>query len=263
MFTPGNLFNSLSPENSLLLSSSVISFPSFWAYVKSLNLSKEKLLTTVQKLSFLEKITMSCSTAARLPVSLANEKDQIIAFSAVPYDPKNPLHFNVLRTIYVKLTGNYNCPAKGAHWELIGFTRDPAKDLRSVGMLGLLQILAFLNIYESFIKEAYEFSTKDLNRPPLCSSLLGATLITIELAKTSKLNQMIMNQRSAINAINNVYFAIFYNIYKECREKERQAVNSYTSIYRQIKKAAQKDPRALVETFNQGIQEFNAARGLL
>jgi hypothetical protein len=45
-----------------------------------------------------------------------------------------------------------NVPRRGGHWQDIGFQGDdPATDLRSVGMLGLLQMLAFLETNQQLV----------------------------------------------------------------------------------------------------------------
>ena len=101
---------------------------------------------------------------------------QIACVAATPFDDTNPLHVRLLQvgpvapsgthrrrsrrrvrpgkragaapppgraqTVWRRLTGESagRCPRRGAHWERLGFQGlDPATDLRSCGMLGLLQ----------------------------------------------------------------------------------------------------------------------------
>ena len=49
-----------------------------------------------------------------------------------PLADENPLHFDVLLSLYKLLTGSkLDCPRYGSHWEQIGFQgNDPATDLR-------------------------------------------------------------------------------------------------------------------------------------
>ena len=39
-----------------------------------------------------------------------------------PFDNENPIHFQVLITLYKQFTGSkLDCPRYGSHWEQIGF----------------------------------------------------------------------------------------------------------------------------------------------
>lgn len=63
----------------------------------------------------------------------------------------------MLYTFYINLTGKKNCVRYGDHWEKVGFQgRDPATDLRGVGMFGVLQMIAFISFHLDFIVKIYE-----------------------------------------------------------------------------------------------------------
>ena len=65
-------------------------------------------------------------------MNLEEEKKLIFAICKKPLADENPLHFEVLLTLYKLLTGSkLDCPRYGSHWEQIGFQgNDPATDLR-------------------------------------------------------------------------------------------------------------------------------------
>ena len=54
--------------------------------------------------------------------SLHQERDLIFALALCMFRNEEPMHIQVLQTIYKKLTGTkLDCPRYGNHWELIGF----------------------------------------------------------------------------------------------------------------------------------------------
>lgn len=238
----------------------LVDFASAWNVVRNLNLAPQKRQVasqTVKKGGFLSKIFAGCS-ASKLPANLASERDQILAFAKVPYIEDEELHYDMLRTIFIKLTDNYNCPRYGPHWEMIGFQgRDPASDLRSVGMLGVLQILAFLSSHFEIMKEAFTFSLKDKKNPPLCSCMLGITLIVMDLVRDGKLNGQINSQRSAINAINNMYFAIYYKLYSAYRVKDNP-IQDYPILLREVTESAKRNPSRILQDFLSNLENGRA-----
>ena len=58
----------------------------------------------------------------RLNPMLEEEKNLVFATSKKQLDNENPLHFQVLNTLYKQFTGSrIDCPRYGSHWEQIGF----------------------------------------------------------------------------------------------------------------------------------------------
>ena len=58
----------------------------------------------------------------RLNPMLEEEKKLVFATSKKQLDNENPLHFQVLNTLYKQFTGSrLDCPRYGSHWEQIGF----------------------------------------------------------------------------------------------------------------------------------------------
>ena len=86
-----------------------------------------------QTSSILSWIKCSCFHP-RININLEEEKKLIFAICKKPLADENPLHFEVLLTLYKLLTGSkLDCPRYGSHWEQIGFQgNDPATDLRGI-----------------------------------------------------------------------------------------------------------------------------------
>ena len=57
-------------------------------------------------------------------------------------------HERILFSIYMQLTGDDRCGRTGQHWIDIGFqNEDPQTDIRGSGILGLIQLLYFTEVY--------------------------------------------------------------------------------------------------------------------
>ena len=58
----------------------------------------------------------------RMNRHLHNERNLIFALALCMFRNDEPIHINILMTIYKRLTGtSLDCPRYGNHWELIGF----------------------------------------------------------------------------------------------------------------------------------------------
>lgn len=105
------------------------------------------------------------------------------------------------------------CLRYGSHWESIGFQgRDPATDLRGAGLLGLLQILAFLENYKIFIKQSQELA--ESLHFPLSITLINITTFVLIALKDNKLNALINKEDSVLSVVNKLYFAGFSQFFK-------------------------------------------------
>jgi len=230
----------------------LISFMDAWQTIKNLDLREEKKLVNKDlnsNLSIFDKLFKPCASS-KLPPALMGERDQIFAYAKVGFNNDDDLHFEMLRTIYIKFTDNYGtCPRFGSHWQQIGFQdRDPATDLRSVGMLGMLQILAFLSSHLELVKNIYKYSIDETHHFPLCIALLGVSKIMLEMLREGKLTSQINSQRSVINTINNVYFAIFYRIVIIYKVKKYTAGN-YGEVLGEVTTYAKTNPTKILKEF--------------
>lgn len=133
-----------------------------------------------------------CSTTKMSRPGLLTERDQILAFSRVPFNDREEFHFQILYTIFCQLKDTDHCLRYGHHWEEIGFQgTDPATDLRGVGMLGLLQMLAFVLQYKDYLKECLRYSEDETYNFPMCVTLINITGFTLEWLQQNRLNEQI------------------------------------------------------------------------
>lgn len=238
---------------------SLIHFSEAWKTVKGLDLSKEVEKIAPQPttyMSFFQKLFSAC-LEPRLSASILTERDHIIAFTKVKYDPTNEFHFRMIHTIYTIMTNEPECRQKGSHWETIGFqSTDPSTDLRSVGMLGVLQILAFITFHKEFlVKGVLPLLKIDEYTFPLCASLLGITKEAVTALRSGKLNSMIRETKSVINCLNNYYFAIFFKFFMVYK-LNNLTISDYGHIFPTIVEECHQNPEKTVSEFNTTISIF-------
>ena len=70
-----------------------------------------------------------------------------ISLSQMQLSNEDPIHFEALHTLYLRLMGSaLNCRHYGPHWKDIGFQGvDPAEDLKEVGLFGVMQLINALD----------------------------------------------------------------------------------------------------------------------
>ncbi|KAL4445995.1 hypothetical protein ABPG74_010987 [Tetrahymena malaccensis] len=245
----------------------LINFIDAWSDFKKQNLSeyKKQIVTSSQEkkqFSVFEFLNSFCGVVNPniSSVELLNERDQIFAIAKLQFDDEQPLHFQILYSVFCNLTNNYNCPRIGSHWEQIGFQgKNPGTDLRGAGMLGLLQILAFVSHYKEYIVDVLKYSHDPIHNFPLCITLINVTDIVLQACREQKLNSLINKEKSVISVFNNFYFATFYFLFSQYKAKQ-YTVNRFDELKKDIEVAVKHNPKKTLEDFKQAIQQYYKLR---
>ena len=168
--------------------------------------------------SALFKSWLRCSCSFSLSPVLEEEKKLVFAVSKRPFDDENPLHFQVLLTLYKLFTGSkIDCPRYGSHWEQIGFQgTDPATDLRGVGCLGILHPLYLVMTPEllPLAKDIYKLSLSENQNFPLMVLSINVTRIALHALRDGILDRQVEQENSIWSALNFFYVATLFHIYK-------------------------------------------------
>ena len=116
--------------------------------------------TTVQKLTWKVKGPPSIRFEEG-----KTQRDVMFRIAKVPLllPPRSSLpltHARILQSLYRNITGSKRDVAlSGKHWETIGFqSGDPGRDLRSSGMLSLIQMLRLLEIDQRLVRSLWFMS---------------------------------------------------------------------------------------------------------
>ena len=152
------------------------------------------------------RLFKQCTGKLSVAPRLRPERDTIFALAKLQLDYANPVHSRILNTIYVELTNSNN-----VHWETIGFqSPNPQTDLRAAGMLGLLQILYYIDMYPDSLVAFYKISTNKVTEFPFAVSLLGWTAFALTSLREGRLSSIINQKGSVIDVFNAFYCSCFW-----------------------------------------------------
>ena len=153
---------------------------------------------------------------------------------------------------YVKLTGNTQCQMYGGHWRDIGFQdSNPYTDLRALGMFGPLQMLAFVEYHKDLLVEIWKYTQDDeRNRKkfPLSTTMLNMSQLALNSLRLGKLSSMIKKRTTVISAVNQLYFALLWEVYREFRFNGK-TIEDYGYIKKELERRVVADPGGLVLSF--------------
>ncbi|CAD8105680.1 unnamed protein product [Paramecium sonneborni] len=214
---------------------------------------KDQIEFIQKNTSFLDKI-FGCFSIHLKSTRLISEKNQVCLMSQLSFDDNNECHFRILYTIYCQLMTTDYCLRYGSHWEMIGFQgTDPATDLRGAGILGLLQILAFISEYKIYIKQTLKLFQQI--KIPISITLINITTFVLVSLKDNKLNQLINQEDSVISVVNKLYFAGFHLLHKILK-KEQITFHTIGNHLTHIRKLIHEQPQKLIREFHSDIQRF-------
>ena len=136
--------------------------------------------------------------AVRLPLPLQRSRDAVFACARRPYDGAAPQQSELMATLYHAITGA-SPGAPGASWTDIGFQReaDFSTDLRGVGMLGPLQVLAMYERHPLAGRALQQQASQPLHPFPLMIQCLSLTAKTLHALRLGKLNRLLCQRASA------------------------------------------------------------------
>lgn len=205
----------------------------------------------------------------RINAHLEEEKKLVFATSKRPFDNENPIHFQVLITLYKQFTGSkLDCPRYGSHWEQIGFQgNDPATDLRGVGCLGLINALYFVMTPELSLlaKAVYKLSLSETQNFPLLVLSINVTRIALHALRDGILNRQIVQENSVWSALNFFYVAIMYHIY-HIWKVEHKSIKDSGYVLKDAEKFCRKNVNQAISNLNYhlvtaySVHEKQAAR---
>lgn len=149
---------------------------------------------------------------------LINDRNKVFAIALLPFNYEDTNHVQFLATIYTKLTNKFINPNNfhGNHWEKIGFQgTDPATDLRGVGMLAIYQLLyLLLTSHQRLLGESiYRLSLDSIQNFPFAAMSTNITQITMQVLRSSKLNNIMNRTSDVFRVINEFYCDLFYRLF--------------------------------------------------
>uniref|UniRef100_A0A6A7G7A0 ELMO domain-containing protein 3 n=1 Tax=Hirondellea gigas TaxID=1518452 RepID=A0A6A7G7A0_9CRUS len=166
----------------------------------------------------------------RLILELVSERDLLFCIAQCPLSNSQPLHLQMLQTIYRRLTGTrVDCQRYGPHWDIIGFQgSDPATDLRGVGLLGLLQMVSLVCGEQSqhLAGDVFALSHDQHSQFPLLVLCLNVTRITLQALREGCLNKECNSRGNVRHVLNEYFAAVLFYIYHIWRTERKSITDS-------------------------------------
>ncbi|XP_076038904.1 ELMO domain-containing protein 3-like isoform X2 [Oratosquilla oratoria] len=153
----------------------------------------------------------------KLKDELIDERNLLFAIAQCQFDNEEPIHFQVLQTIYKVLAcTTVDCPRYGNHWDVIGFQgMDPATDLRGVGLLGLVHALHLVT-HEATLplaRDVFRLSHDEVSQFPFMVLSINVTRISLQALREGQLNKECNSRGNVRHVLNEFFSAIMFHIY--------------------------------------------------
>jgi hypothetical protein len=168
----------------------------------------------------------------KLKETLVHERDVLVSIAKVPLRPATTTasepaqtaaeqiamgNGRILEAVFSGLTGKASSSSGdgGGGWEEIGFQgADPGTDLRGVGMLGAVHMLA-LATKHSVLAKALQRLSSDTGeqRFPLAATLLNVTRFVLEATRDGALHKLFNTRASVLVVADDVFCAASFDLY--------------------------------------------------
>ncbi|KAI6187896.1 ELMO domain-containing protein [Aphelenchoides besseyi] len=146
----------------------------------------------------------------------SDEKSLVITLSRISYSEEEPIHWELLSSIYGHLNPESEMPARfGDHWLTVGFQgENPATDLRGAGIFGLCQLLYIVSggLDKEFLSRTMITANDNENGFPFAVVGLNVTHMLLKLLKSGKIDRYLNKKTSLIDLLNRVYARSFLEV---------------------------------------------------
>ena len=178
--------------------------------------------TTVDSVGVGAKSSCSCLFGNGTPIMLEDRK-HFLSFAKLKFQPSNVHHGSMLHTIFFSLEG-CNVPFGSNRWMDIGFQGcHPSTDIRGTGMLGVLQLLFFIERYPTLAHQLHQLSNKESNKFPMAVTGFHLTLECMRGLRRGMFESVVRREKSVLVAMNLIYVAMMLKFYQGWK------VRSYTN----------------------------------
>lgn len=225
---------------------------------------KDKIRTSVEYHGF-SKLKHFLFGPPKLHRDLHDERDRIFCIAASVLENSDQIHVRSLQTIYRSLTGSrFDCPRYGNHWEEIGFQgRDPATDLRGVGLLGLLHLVYLLRDAKRHVlaSEIYKLSLHPTQNFPFCVMSINLTRIALQALREGCLNKECNKQRDVLALMCDFYTGLYLQMYQVWKSQGKTITDS-GFVLQHIETHGKKHPHAVLKNLEEYLAKKKSAANL-
>ena len=180
---------------------------------------------------------------------LRTEWKLVISLSQIQLSEQDSIHLVALQTLYQKLMGNsLRCLRYGPHWQDIGFQGvDPAEDIKEVGVLGIMQLIYFLDSSRNnpLIKEIFSYSREGTYQFPFMVLSINMTQVALSCLREGHLTKFCNKQDQVFITLNEFYIALFYRFF-ELWKSQGHSSPQIGPILRDIESYAKRHPKNVI-----------------
>lgn len=238
-------------QNTLDHSLHRIQINDIWSYLSNNivhNKDEALIVEEFDKSSLWKKFFIQCSQDFQLQPQLKEERIKVFLITKTHYDKLNPTHNNYLRFIYHFLLQRKE--PEQYNWELIGFQGEPQNDLRSVGMMGVMQMIALIDGYPVFTLDFFNYLGTIDSEWIFAILLLNMTKLTLDLLKKGVLITYCNKRKSVLKTLNAFFIGLVFQLNKELlseneeliSENNRLTIDYISNLISHIREFAEKNP---------------------
>ena len=166
----------------------------------------------------LAALLAACLGPPALKLDLHDERLRLFALAKTPLDDADALHVALLATVYRQLMGKdsrFAVQRYGPHWDDVGFQgEDPSTDLRSAGVLGLVQMLDLAYNSRVNLATILDLARDEEHGFPFAVVSLNATKWALEALRAGGLNEEANRAGSVLKALGRAYAGGLYKLYQ-------------------------------------------------
>nr|XP_022343971.1 uncharacterized protein LOC111137036 [Crassostrea virginica] len=225
---------------------------------------KDKIRTTIEHHGF-SALKNFLFGPPKLNRNLHVERDRIFCIAASVLENGDHIHVRSLQTIYRSLTGSrFDCPRYGNHWEEIGFQgRDPATDLRGVGLLGLLHLVYLLRDAKRQVlaSEIYKLSLHPTQNFPFCVMSINLTRIALQALREGCLNRECNKQREVLPLMCDFYTGLYLQMY-QIWKSQGKTIKDSGYVLQHVETHGKKHPHAVLKNLEEYLAKKKSGANL-
>ena len=232
------------------VASEPITYDEAFKYFQSLDLSSDhaKINPTQKDQRNLLKQLFKRRPALKASVE---ERDLPFLLALQRYDPRVPVHWRMVHTIFRELTPKNRpvpCPTLGSHWVLIGFQgNDPRTDVnRAMRCLALLQLLHLLEFEKRLAGACFRSANQGGRDWPFACTSISFTLQALQALRKGKLYARCNALGGVLPALHEHHAALFRDFLGRIKSGQDRfcALNDVRDGKKPVR-AAQKAPVAV------------------
>ena len=182
--------------------------------------------------------------------ALRKERDRVFLLAKAPLDREDSTQARLLTTLYQRVLSDTKAvPLYGSHWTNMGFQgSDPATDLRSAGLLGLVQMLSLAETFPRLTRRILELSKQPDQKFPFAVVSLNWTGVVLQVLREGKLFSLINAEKSVWDVINRLHAATYLQFFLRWKN-EHLSIRDFGDVRNDMAKKIRANPRACLRRY--------------